>query len=581
MKNLNKIQSWLKTQKIDLFLINRTDEFFGEYIAPYAERLKWISNFSGSAGRAIILQNKAYIFVDGRYTLQVKQEVNKKYFKIKDLQDYWLILKNIIKEVNLVSLDPSLHSISEVTTIKKILGKKNLKFTKKNPIDLFWRNQPAYPKTKAFIHEKKYAGLSTKNKITKVQSLLRKHSIDYYFFTSLDSIAWLLNIRGNDIKYTPLTLSYLFLPCNGKAEIFIHQIKVDKIKRNLSKIINFNDFKKIDLYLQNLNSKKIIGFDTSKTNYSFKIKCENAKLDTYNLQDPCTFLKAQKNSVEIKGSINANKRDGLSLTKFLYWLKNNIKINKTNELNASNYLYNLRKKNKLFFSLSFESISAVGKHAAIPHYRLTKKSNLNFKKDIIYLIDSGVQYLDGTTDITRTIIIGKATKEQKDRYTRVLKGHIALARSKFNLDTKGSDLDKLARESLKEIGCDYNHGTGHGVGSFSSVHEGPIRIAKKNTSSNNQILEKMIFSNEPGYYKENQYGIRTENLVLSYKINNSTLGFKTISLAPFDNDLIEIGMLNQEEKKWLNNYHKEVFRNFSNKLNYKQQIWLKKVTKSI
>ena len=581
MKNLNKIQSWLKIKKIDLLLLNRTDEFFGEYIAPYAERLKWISNFSGSAGRAIILQNKAFIFVDGRYTLQVKQEVNKKYFEIKELQDYWFVLKNIIKKFDLVSLDPSLHSIFEVIEIKKILGKTKFKFIKQNPIDFFWKNQPSYPKTKVFIHEKKYAGLSTKNKITKVQSLLRKHSIDYYFFSSLDSIAWLLNIRGNDIRYTPLTLAYLFLPRNGKAEIFIHTTKIDKIKKNLSTIINFNDFKKIDFYLRKLNSKKIIGFDTSKTNYSFKIKCEIEKLNTYILQDPCTFLKAQKNSIEIKGSINANKRDGLSLTKFLYWLKNNMKTKETNELNASNYLYNLRKKNKLFFSLSFESISAVGKHAAIPHYRLTKENNLSFKKNIIYLIDSGAQYLDGTTDITRTIIIGKATKEQKDRYTRVLKGHIALARSKFNLDTKGSDLDKLARESLKEIGCDYNHGTGHGVGSFSSVHEGPIRIAKKNTSSNNKILDKMIFSNEPGYYKENQYGIRTENLVLSYKINNSTLGFKTISLAPFDTDLIEIGMLNQEETKWLNNYHQEVFRNFSNKLNYKQQIWLKKVTKSI
>ncbi len=583
MTNLKKIQNWINNNNIDFVILNRSDEYLNEYIAPYAERLKWISNFSGSAGRAIISMNKAIIFVDGRYTDQVKKEVNKKYFIIKHINQYWDWLEKNIGKKKIISIDPRLHSIIEINKLKKIIIDSNcqLKLLYNNPIDFFWKNQPKYSVSNSFFHEKKYSGKTTKQKIESVCSLLKKRSVDYYFLNSLDSIAWLLNIRGRDLSYTPFIFCYAVICQNKKVNLFIDIKKIRLIKKHLKNHVNFLSINKISNFFEKFDNNFNIGMDINRTNYYFKDLCEINNIKIKYENDPCYYLKSIKNNIEINGAKKSNFRDGLSVTKFIYWLKNKMKINDNDELSASKFLYNLRKKNKLFFSLSFETISAIGKNSSFPHYRLTKKSNLTFKENIIYLIDSGAQYLDGTTDITRTVVIGRPTKEHKDRFTRVLKGHIAIATAEFGKNTKGSDLDPLARKDLKKIGCDFDHGTGHGIGSFANVHEGPQRISKSYQSNDVYLKQGMILSNEPGYYKKNKYGIRIENLIIVIKKSNQKLAFNTISLAPIDIDLVDKKLLTKKEISWINNYHAKVKKSLSNFLNDKEKKWLNNVTKSI
>ena len=349
----------------------------------------------------------------------------------------------------------------------------------------------------------------------------------------------------------------------------------------MDNIVNFHPFQNIKFFLNKINKNSIVGIDENKTAYIFKKICSDLKITTRYLGDPCVYPKAQKNITELSGARSANLRDGVSITKFLYWLKNEMVINNTDEIKAANYLYKLRKNNTLFYSLSFDTISAVGKHAALPHYRVTPDSNLPFTNNTIYLFDSGAQYHDGTTDITRTIILGKPTKEQQDRFTRVLKGHIAINETEFAINTIGYKLDSLARKSLNDIGCDYDHGTGHGIGSFLNVHEGPQRITKLKEINDGEIREGMILSNEPGFYKKEKYGIRIENLMIAQKKTENSLRFEIISWAPIDVDLIDISLLTFQEIDWLNNYHKKVFFNLNEKLNSKESLWLEKVTQSL
>jgi len=580
MLSLKKIQNWMKKNTKDIFIINRTDEFLSEYIAPYAERLKWISKFSGSAGRAIIEQDKAYVFVDGRYTNQANEEVDTNYFEIKHLQDYWFHLQEYKKENKILVLDESLHSISEVERIKNIYNhsKITLEFLDKNPIDLNWENQPLYPNSIAFLHEEKYSGEASQDKIAKLQQTLQLTFIDYYLLSSLDSIAWLLNIRGNDIKHTPLLYCYVVIPSHGKIQLFVNKKKIASLINYLESLVDTHLFESIGQYIKFLDNKKIIGMDEKETSYRFKNICLKAGLTINNFENPCVYPKAIKNSVELEGAKNANLRDGVSMSKFLYWLKNKMDVHNTDEIKAADYLYNLRKKNDLFHSLSFDTISAFDLHAALPHYRVTEESNLSFKKNSIYLVDSGAQYKDGTTDITRTIIIGDANYEQKDRFTRVLKGHIAIAEVQFDINTKGSQIDSLARISLNKIGCDYDHGTGHGIGSFLSVHEGPQRISKSQGQSDGIIKEGMILSNEPGYYEEGKFGIRIENLLICCSKNLNSLYFENISWAPIDRDLIDISLLDETEIEWINKYHQKVNDNISPYLVTGEKEWLYKVT---
>jgi len=586
MKNLKiiKIQQKLIDNEIDSLIINRTDEFLNEYIPPDAERLYWATNFSGSAGRAIISQNTSTLFVDGRYTFQANEQIDKNVISLSHWNDYSQELNKIFNKNKCIGLDPMLHSIEEVIKIIE-LAKKNettLNFTSPNLIDELWQDKPKRQYSIIFDHPVNYAGIDALDKIDLFVEELKNNNLDSYFLSSLDSIAWLLNIRADDILYTPLAFSYLFISLESKPVLYLSIEKLnDDLKNRLSNFLVLKPIEEIKDVFKNLTKNIQIGFDYKNTSYFFYQLALNNKLIPANLQNPCLIPKAIKNETELEGSRKAHLRDGVSMTKFLYWLKNHDSIEKENEISVANKLLSLRKSNELFHSLSFDSISAIGKNAALPHYRADKNNPVSLKNNSIYLSDSGGQYYDGTTDITRTIILGKPNKEQIDRFTRVLKGHINLSTHTFQKGTKGNEIDYLARESLQEINCDYDHGTGHGIGSFLSVHEAPQRISKKSMFPSVELLPGMILSNEPGYYKEGEYGIRIENIIVVKEDRENQLKFENISWAPIDRELIDSKMLNKEELNWINNYHLQVFEKISGFLSLEEKNWLLDVTKPL
>ena len=369
MLPVKKIQNIMKVNGKDIFLINRTDEFLNEDIAPYAERLNWISNFSGSAGRAIIEINKAYLFVDGRYTLQAINQVDPATFKIKHLRDYWSHLKRYAEENKLICLDSKLHSVNEVEKMQTLFSDSSLDFII-NPIDLCWNCKPSYPHSTAFLHDIKYTGKNSTIKIKEVQENLNTTFIDFYLLSSLDSVAWLLNIRGDDIKNIPVLCCYAIIPKQGKIELFINS-KIIHLLKDLEKLINFHSLENIDEFIVKIDNKKVFGMDENFTPYHFKNLCIKNDIVTYNFENPCLYPKAIKNVTELNGARNANIRDGISISKYLFWLKTKIKLDEMDELKAAEYLLNLRKDNELYFSPSFDTISAFGPHSALPHYRIT------------------------------------------------------------------------------------------------------------------------------------------------------------------------------------------------------------------
>ncbi len=583
--NLKKLQNLLKEKDTDIFVINRSDEYLNEYISPNAERLNFITNFSGSAGRAIITPTDAFLYVDGRYTFQANTQINAKEIQPKHLNSFWTDLEKILLEEEYkIALDPTLHSIIEIEKVVKMLenSTSKLQLIDKNYVDLIWENQPKTQYTDIFDHPTSFAGQSRSEKLDILKKFLDQNEIDHYFVSGLDNIAWLLNLRADDIKYTPLLYSYLLISKNNKHSLYIKESSMPEIlKKEIQTLININNIENIGSIFNNINSSESIGLDFNSTTFYFLDLLRKQKINTKNLANPCILLKAIKNETELDGAKKAHIRDGVSISKYIYWLKNIMDPKSNDEISVANHLENLRRKNELFYSLSFDTISAIDQNAALPHYRVTEEGKSSFSDNNIYLVDSGGQYFDGTTDITRTIILGEATTEQKDRFTRVLKGHIALSNHVFEKGTKGTDIDYLARKSLQEINLDYDHGTGHGIGSFLSVHEAPQRIAKKSMFDSIELLPGMILSNEPGYYKENEYGIRIENLVVIKKNNDKKLYFENISWCPIDLDLIESSMLDQIERNWLNKYHRKVYEKLHTHLDNQERDWLKKVTSEI
>ena len=583
MKNLKiaKIQQKLKEKNIDLLIINRTDEFLNEYIPLDAERLFWATDFSGSAGRAIISQNSSNLFVDGRYTFQAKEQIDDSVISLLHLNDFSKELNNHIDKNKCVALDPKLHSIEEVNKIIKLANKNETKlhFTNPNLIDELWTDKPERKYSSIFDHSINYAGIDTSNKVDQFIQELKKYNLDSYFLSSLDSIAWLLNLRGDDILHTPLAFAYLLISVESKPVLYvcIEKLNTD-LKIRLSKFLTLEPIEKIENIFNNLTKNLKIGFDYKNTSYFFYNLALNNNHTPSNLQNPCLIPKAIKNDTELEGSRKAHIRDGVSITKFLCWLKNHQSVETENEISVANKLLFFRESNDFFHSISFESISAIGKNAALPHYRADKNNPVALKNNCIYLSDSGGQYYDGTTDITRTIILGEPDREKIDRFTRVLKGHINLSTHTFPKGTKGTDIDYLARKSLQDIDCDYDHGTGHGIGSFLSVHEAPQRISKKSMFPSAELLPGMILSNEPGYYKEGEYGIRIENINIVKEDKENELKFENISWAPIDRDLIDPDMLNDKELDWINVYHQKVYENLSKFLTQEEQLWLQEVT---
>ena len=572
MEKIKKLRKILKKEKIDAYLIPKNDEFFGEYVPDHNDRLKYISNFSGSYGFSLIMRNKNYLFVDGRYTLQAYYESGKN-FKVITIPNE--MPSNLLKKKKLlIGFDPKLHT-------KKILrklfmnSKCKLQPIKKNLIDYVWKRKVKKINNKFYDLPLNSVGERFETKINKVASLLKKRKIDYQFITSCENNAWLLNIRGADSKYAPIPNCYILLDKNKNIKLFCELKKIPLFFKKKFKKIKFIDIKYTSKTLFEIKNKKFL-VDDNSCSFHFENLISRYNRLLY-LPDPIDKYKSIKNRVEIKNIKIAHIYDGIALTKYLFWLKRNFNKEKITELSASRKLYKFRKKNKNFQHLSFPTISGSGPNGAIIHYKATKKTDRKLKEGDIYLVDSGGQYKFGTTDVTRTISLNNSDKRIKNIFTRVLKGHIAVTNFKLKKNTSGSQIDNVARKYLKKIGLDYQHGTGHGVGYFLNVHEGPQAISKSNKIS---FQEGMVVSNEPGYYEKNKFGIRIENLIYVKKIKNKKI-FNCFTMAPIDKNLINPYMLNSIEKEWINNYHNEVFNTLKGYMNKYEKVELKEACSAI
>ena len=572
MEKITKLRKLLRKEFIDGYIIPKNDEFFGEYISSDKDRLKYISNFSGSYGFALILKNKNYLFVDGRYTLQAKRESGK-FFEIITFPGKMLNNITMGKKLS-IGFDPKLFTNKILYTF---FSNTNHKFKpiKKNLIDQIWKRKFKKKINKFYRLPNTSTDINYKSKIKKVIQNLKKTGADYQFITASENNAWLLNIRGGDAEYTPIPNSYILIDKKSNIKFFCNLKKLSlDFKRYLNKV-QFIEIKSTDKILSEINNKKFI-LDKNTCSYYFEeiISKNNIIL---NFNDLIYGLKAIKNKKEIKNIKLAHIYDGIALTKYLFWLKKNFQKKKITEMNASQKLFNLRKKNSNFKFSSFPTISGTGPNGAIIHYKATKRTDRVLKKGDIYLVDSGGQYEFGTTDVTRTISLNNQNQRIKNIFTRVLKGHIAVSSYKLRENTSGSNIDIRARKYLKEIGLNYSHGTGHGVGYFLNVHEGPHAISKGNKI---RLKEGMVLSNEPGYYEKNNFGIRIENLIFVKQQNKKRI-FENLTLAPIDKDLIVKKMLNRREINWLNKYHKTVFKNLKKGMNKSEINDLKKACSTI
>ena len=556
IKNLRKK---FEQYNIHGYIVPKNDEFFSEYTLN--DRLNNISNFTGSAGMAVILKNKNYLFVDGRYTIQAQNECSEN-FKI--IETHKKLPGMIIKNLNL-GFDPSLFTFKQLKYF--FLNKNNLISINKNLIDEIYKKKTE--KIKPFFSlNNNIVGESHQSKISKIINFLKLNKADYIFVSAPENVAWILNIRGYDNPNSPIPNSQLIIGKNKELFLFTNIkktqkiIKEKKIKKN--QIIDFINFQKT---INVLGGKNFI-IDSLSCSIFYE-KIIKSKFNILERNDPTYKLKSIKNSSEIKNMIKAHKKDGLALTKFIYWIKNLNKKNIT-EVDAQNKLEKFRKLSKDYLFPSFNTIAGTGSNGAIVHYRATKLTTKKIRKEDLFLCDSGGQYKFGTTDVTRTICFSQQKKFIKDVYTKVLKGHISVAQSNLNKYNTGKKIDIRARKFLKKDGLDYAHGTGHGVGFFLNVHEGPQSITKYNSI---KIEKGMILSNEPGFYKKNHFGIRIENLVY-VKHSNKKLYFENLTLAPIEKDLINYKLLNENEKDYLFRYHLNVYSEHSNFLNKKERKWL-------
>ncbi len=554
MNKINQLRNILNQQNCDGYLIPKNDEYFGEYVPKNKDRLKFISGFTGSAGLALILKNKSYLFVDGRYTLQAKAEINKNFeiCEIPKIKPHY-ILKNLNKKITL-GFDPKLFTSS---TLKNIISNSLIKPKpiNNNLIDIIWKNKKKINNNKFYILEEKYHGENYLNKISKVCKFLKLKDIHYLLTTATENISWLLNIRGSDALYSPLTNGKILFNKNSKIIFFTNIKKITpQIKKAFKKKVIFIKEELFVNYLRKIkNSKILIDKKTCSFYYEKNIHSSNKLID---IEDPIYLLKSIKNKTEISNTKIAHLFDGIALTKFIFWLKNNYKKTKITEISAQNKLENYKKQNKDFLYPSFSTISGFAANGAIVHYRSSHKTSKTIKGNNLYLLDSGSQYFYGTTDVTRTIAIGEISNFKKKIYSNVLKGHIAVALYKINKSTLGKHIDRIARAPLLKLSHNYSHGTGHGVGYFLNVHEGPQGLSPFN---NHKILPGMILSNEPGFYKENDFGIRIENLIYCEKINGNHSKFVNLTMVPIDKDCINKKLLNKNEINWINNYHQKIF----------------------
>jgi Xaa-Pro aminopeptidase len=567
---LIKLRRELTINNIDGYIIPKNDEFFGEYVSPEKERLKYLTGFSGSAGQSLVLKKQAFLFVDGRYTLQAQKEVRKGF---KVIQIHKTIPSDILrknKQKLRIGFDPRIYSLASLINLYKTENVKLIPI-KKNLIDKIWPNKPKLKFNKFFILKTQYAGKSFKNKINLICKILKRKKLKNLLVTAPENVAWTLNIRGKDNSYSPIPNCNAIVNYKKKITLIVENKKISKnFKSQFGKVVKYVNPTDITAHFNSLDKKQNFLIDKFTCSYFYREKIAE-RFKYIEEIDPIFFLKSKKNIVEINNTIKSHIADGTALTKFIYWIKNNINKIKISELSAQKKLEQFRKKNKNYVSPSFNTISGSGPNGAIVHYRANSKTNRTIKTKDVYLCDSGGQYHYGTTDVTRTICFSKQSQKIKNIFTKVLKGHIGVATYKLKKNTTGKKLDIVARSALKKAGLDYAHGTGHGVGYFLNVHEGPQAISKIN---NIKLEEGMILSNEPGYYETNKFGIRLENLVFIKKYKKK-LRFENLTFAPIEKDLINFKLLNKKEKKYLNEYHKKIYMILGSYLNKDEKSWLR------
>ena len=586
---IEKLRELMSENGIDAYIVSNSDPHQSEYVAEYWKGRSFISGFTGSAGTVVITKDDGGLWTDGRYYIQAAKQLEGsgiRLFKAAEpnVPSYIEWLKDTLEAGNCVGFDGWVFSTNTANEMERSFNQKGLKISKDlNLLNNIWEDRPLLSSNSAFNHELKFTGKSTLEKLTEVRAEMKKKNVDYYIISSLDDIAWLFNLRGNDVNNNPVVTSYALISMEN-AYLFIDRKKVDKaVEKTLEdNKVGIKDYENILLELENLDHNKRILLDPNRTNVrvydaipSNCIKVEET--------DITTNLKAIKNKVEIENLKECQIKDGVAMVKFLSWLHKSIGQENITEISATEKLEDFRKEQENFVQPSFNTIAAYKDNAAMMHYNAYENEECKLKPEGLFLLDSGGQYFDGTTDITRTIVLGPISKEEKEDFTLVLKGHIALSEAKFLYGATGSNLDILARQPLWERGIDYKCGTGHGIGFFLNVHEGPHRISQ---AQNSVRLEKgMVVTNEPGIYRQGKHGIRTENTLLVAEDELTEFGqfmkFEVISLCPIDLEGVDKDLLTEREVKWLNEYHKNVYTALSPFLNEEENSWLKNATREI
>lgn len=586
-----KLRDWLVNNGLDGFFVPRADEHQGEYVPARAARLCWLTGFSGSAGIALVLAKQAFVFVDGRYTLQVRAEVDLDIFSIQSLVDnpppVW-IRSNVAKGIRL-GFDPWLHTVSEVKALQASAEEvgAELVAVEENPIDIIWDDQPEPPVSPVEIHPIAFAGELAKDKLARLAAAIAKDGATHAVLTDPSSIAWAFNIRGNDVPHTPLALGFAILAADDKHQLFMDSRKFSReVAAYLTQLTGLSEPDAFEPAIAALAASGAkIAIDPVLAADKLRMLVEENGGTVIAATDPARIPRATKNRAEIEGSRAAHRRDGAAVAKLLCWLDRQkpgsldeiavvTKLEECRRLTGEETQMQLR-------DVSFDTISGAGPNGAIMHYRVSHATSRKLAEGELFLLDSGAQYQDGTTDITRTVPIGQPTDEMRERYTLVLKGLIGISTLRFPAGTRGSEIDAIARMALWQRGLDYAHGTGHGVGSYLAVHEGPQRIARTGTE---KLLEGMILSNEPGYYKEGHYGIRLENLIVVEQAENlpggdiAMHGFETLTLAPFDSRLLRPDLMTRDELHWLDTYHARVLAEIGPMVDGEVLAWLEKAT---
>ncbi|MGM4932632.1 aminopeptidase P family protein [Tardiphaga sp. 619_E2_N8_5] len=580
----------LLRRKLTGFVIPRADQQQNEYVPPSDERLAWLTGFTGSAGMAIVLLQDAAVFVDGRYTLQAAKQVDVNAWSIQSLveppPESWLT--DHLKPEDRLGFDPWLHTSAAAERLAAACAKAGAELVAvdSNPLDSVWAERPAPPLGAVSIHPLNYAGVSEADKLAQIRGEMERLRVDALVLSDSHAVAWAFNIRGADVSHTPLPLSYALVPKHGRPQIFIDHRKLSNSTRNHLEVSA--DVQEPDALTATLSdlagSGASIALDNATAADALSRLITSSGGKPVRGNDPIALLKAVKNPVEIKGTQTAHRRDAVALARFLAWIDREAPKGKLTEIDTVEALETFRRQTGALKDVSFPTIAGTGPNGAIVHYRVTRKTNRRIVLGDLLLIDSGAQYEDGTTDVTRTIAIGEPTDEMRDRFTRVLRGHIAIARAAFPDGTTGAQLDTLARQFLWHAGLDFAHGTGHGVGSYLSVHEGPARISKLGTTP---LKRGMILSNEPGYYKTDAFGIRIENLELVVEAHiegaeQPMNEFETLTLAPIDRRLINTHRISKRELKWINDYHARVRREVMPLLDDEAtHVWLEAATEPL